>query len=65
MSSELDREELNDQVHSLKRSAVSDIAGEADQNDEFEGTLEKNWDICKVIMAFEIERVMLQRDEGY
>lgn len=65
MSSELDREELNDQVHSLKRSAISEPTGEIDEKDEFEGTLQKNWDMNKVIMAFEIERVMMQRDEGY
>ena len=64
MSSEIDREELNDQVHSLKRSAISDLGG-MDENDAFEGTLEKNWDVNKLIMAFEIERVMMQRDEGY
>lgn len=65
MSSEFDKEELQDEVHSLHRSNDPSESNLIQENDPFEGNIESNWNLSKILMAFEIERVMVQRDEGY
>jgi hypothetical protein len=64
LSSEIDNEELKDSVHSLHKSVDPNLSS-LNLDDPFEGNIAQNWNLSKILMAMEIERVMVQRDEGY